>query len=207
MKIIGINATGVALPRECILVSRRTLQTNQSDFQRWFQRSLERRGISLAELARRVDSDYTHLWKIMRGDPVKYPTSRRPGYELTVAIGEVLGDLDGALEAAGYVSISAHAAMEATFIADSLAGPDADEDERESLRREALAASVGIEIEPQRHYSESAMELAANYDQLPLELQPSFLAMVKAAVNEAKKTRTDIIGKRADDGDEGEGTG
>lgn len=30
-------------------------------------------------------------------------------------------------------------------IADALAGPDADEDERESLRREALAASVGME--------------------------------------------------------------
>lgn len=31
------------------------------------------------------------------------------------------------------------------LIADALAGPDADEDEREALRREALAASVGIE--------------------------------------------------------------
>lgn len=73
-----------------------------SEFQKWLSESLTRTEMDLAELARRVGSDYSHLWKIARGDPSKYPTSRRPGYELTERIGVVLGDKPGALVAAGY---------------------------------------------------------------------------------------------------------
>ena len=74
----------------------------RTEFQKWLNDALVRCEMDLAELARRTESDYTHLWKIARGDPAKYPTSRRPGYELTESIGIVLGDKQGALVAAGY---------------------------------------------------------------------------------------------------------
>lgn len=87
-------------------------EVQRTQFQEWFEQALERRGLSLAEVARRVDSDYTHLWKILRGSPEKYPTSRRPGYSLTVALGQELGDPVGALEAAGYLSPTDDAPLE-----------------------------------------------------------------------------------------------
>lgn len=83
-----------------LTMARRTAPP--SEFQKWLADALARNEIDLAELARRVGSDYSHLWKIARGDPSKYPTSRRPGYALTESIGVVLGDKNGALVAAGY---------------------------------------------------------------------------------------------------------
>jgi hypothetical protein len=71
-------------------------------FQEWLEKALDRRGVTLAELSRMVDADYSHLWKILRGAPAKYPTSARPGFDLAMAIGRELGDVEGALKAAGY---------------------------------------------------------------------------------------------------------
>lgn len=97
------GVTGKTLPVDTQpIMTRRAPGGDVSEFQRWFSEALQKSGLSLAELSRRTGSDYTHLWKIMRGDPAKYPTSRRPGFELTEAIGRELGDLEGAMSAAGY---------------------------------------------------------------------------------------------------------
>jgi len=74
----------------------------ETPFQVWLAVAMERRGLELADLARAAGADYAHLWKIARGSPARYPTSRRPGYELTKSIGLVLRDVKGALVAAGY---------------------------------------------------------------------------------------------------------
>jgi hypothetical protein len=88
-------------------------------FQEWLEQALDRRGITLAELSRMVDADYSHLWKILRGSPAKYPTSARPGFDLALSIGRELGDVDGALKAAGY-DLPEDPAVEMTREADDL---------------------------------------------------------------------------------------
>lgn len=76
----------------------------QTAFQQWINPALKRAGISLKGLAVAVGMDYTALWKIARGKPSVYPGSSRPEYENAVKIGERLGDVDGALRAAGYTT-------------------------------------------------------------------------------------------------------
>lgn len=84
------------------MARRETPFIPQTPFQTWLHEAMRRRGFDIADLARAAGTDYPHLWKIAKGDPLKYPTSRRPGYELTKAIGVALHDVDGALDAAGY---------------------------------------------------------------------------------------------------------
>lgn len=73
-------------------------------FQAWLDAALERRGGSLKDMAKATGADYTHVWKLARGNPARYPRHQRPGYEVTVAIGEYVGDVEGAVKAAGYPS-------------------------------------------------------------------------------------------------------
>ena len=72
----------------------------RTKYQEWLDGALERRGVDVAELARMTNADYSHVWRIARGDPDKYPNSRRPGYDLALAIGEALKDVPGSLAAA-----------------------------------------------------------------------------------------------------------
>ena len=74
----------------------------RTKYQGWLHGALERRGVDVAELARMTNADYSHVWRIARGDPDKYPNSRRPGYDLALAIGEALKDVPGSLAAADW---------------------------------------------------------------------------------------------------------
>jgi len=77
---------------------------NETSYQRWINPALKKSGISLKELALKAEMDYSALWKIARGNPATYPGSSRPEYDNAVKIGELLGDVEGSLEAAGYTS-------------------------------------------------------------------------------------------------------
>ena len=80
---------------------RKPAPTN-TNFGKWLKSKLEDTNTALADLARAVDSDYSHLWKIVQCDLVKYKTSSRPGYEVTEKIGAFFGNVQEALNAAGY---------------------------------------------------------------------------------------------------------
>lgn len=84
-------------------------QEYRSDFQKWINTAIDKRGITLTALAAIVEADYSHIWKIARGDTSKYPNSKRPGYKLTEAIGKAVRDVEGAMVAAGYWEIDASA--------------------------------------------------------------------------------------------------
>lgn len=73
-----------------------------TEYQAWFNKALERKGITLKLLSVKIGADYSHLWRIARGDPSKYPNSTRPGYEMNELIGRELDDLENAMVAARY---------------------------------------------------------------------------------------------------------
>lgn len=73
-------------------------------YQAWLNPALKKAGKSLKWLSVTVDMDYTSLWKIARGNPDVYPGSSRPEHDNAVKIGEVLGDVEGSLKAAGYTT-------------------------------------------------------------------------------------------------------
>lgn len=53
-------------------------------------------------LAKGVTASESYIYRIVRGDPIKFPNAKRPGYALALAIGEIFGDAEGALAAADY---------------------------------------------------------------------------------------------------------
>jgi hypothetical protein len=86
----------------------------QTPFQEWLDAALFSRGWDLKGVAAEVGIDYSNLWRVARGNPKSYPERSRLSYESTVALGRALGDIDGALKAAGFASASAQGAMEVT---------------------------------------------------------------------------------------------
>lgn len=79
----------------------------QNAFQAWVKPRLEARKWTYNELARQLirdglDVTENYLYRIVRGDPTRFPNARRPGYEIAFAIGKVLGDIGGAVKAAEY---------------------------------------------------------------------------------------------------------
>lgn len=80
-----------------------TGQECYTGFQRWLLPALDRAELSIADLGRMIGKDYNYAWKLARGNPNEDPNvQRRPGYEVALAIGEKLGDVQGALAAAEY---------------------------------------------------------------------------------------------------------
>ncbi len=86
---------------------RRREYEPQTDFQIWVKPHLEARGWLYTELARQLvraglDVTENYVYRVVRGDPERSPNARRPGYEIAFAIGQILGDVAGAVKAAGY---------------------------------------------------------------------------------------------------------
>lgn len=77
---------------------------NATPYQEWLNPALKRSGLSLTSLAAKVGMDKSALWKIARGKPGVYSGSSRPKYPNAVKIGEILGDIEGSLKAAGYIT-------------------------------------------------------------------------------------------------------
>lgn len=100
------------------------------------------------------------------------PAAKRPGIETTVAIGNVLGDVVGAMTAAGY-PLSAEVVKSATT---------------------DPAAPVT------RVISGTALQLLDAFEGIPESLQPSALQIVRTmqATDKKYRERTDIVGKLAD---------
>ena len=78
-----------------------------NDFQRWVKPRLDERDWSYRDLAKQVHASgqtvsENFLWRVVRGDPARYPSAQRPGYEVAFGIGKALGDAPGAVRAAGY---------------------------------------------------------------------------------------------------------
>jgi transcriptional regulator with XRE-family HTH domain len=87
-------------------------------------------------------------------------------------------------------------------LADALAGPDADDATRQRMVKEAVGLVLSKENRAVRVFDpdDPAIEMMDAYDDLPLELQQSLLDQIKATARALRSQRTDIIGKRAEDG-------
>ncbi len=79
-----------------------TDETRLIGFGKWLIPYLKRRGWTVNRLADAVGMDAGHLGKIVKAYEPQYSSYTRPGYENTVLIGELFGDVAGALAAAGY---------------------------------------------------------------------------------------------------------
>lgn len=71
-------------------------QHTETRYSKWLRSALNKRGIDLAELGRVVNSDYNYMWRLSAG------VRKRPGYEIALAIGEALKDVEGSLQAAEF---------------------------------------------------------------------------------------------------------
>ena len=56
-------------------------------FYEWLQRVMRETGVTLAELARRAECDYTYLWRLVNVGRSKGRQYKRPGYEMAARIG------------------------------------------------------------------------------------------------------------------------
>ena len=79
----------------------------KTKFQKWVKPLLAERGWNYSDLFRELvvggeDVTENYLYRIVRGDPEKFKNAARPGYDLAVAIGRILGDVGGAIDAADY---------------------------------------------------------------------------------------------------------
>lgn len=73
-----------------------------SEFGRWLLGHLRQRQMALGTLAQAAGIDESYLHKILKSYLPQYRQYRRPSYEKTVALGRCLGDVAGAVRAAGY---------------------------------------------------------------------------------------------------------
>lgn len=88
------------------------------EFGPWLRNKLLERQMSLAQLCRTVDCDYTYLWRIIHADTARGRRYTRPSYALTRKIGQALEAPREALMAAGYEE---HGSLDDARVADRLA--------------------------------------------------------------------------------------
>ena len=156
----------------------------RTDFQRWLKpllvankgtgKASNYRELYEALRARGVDVTENHIYKIVRGDPAKYPTNKRPGYEVAVAIGEILGDVTGAVRAADFPAVATTA---------------------------TASSSDGRQIT--RVLDADAVRVLDAYEGIPQVMQQAAIQLLQTmrATDEKYRARTDIIGKHADSDD------
>lgn len=77
-------------------------ESRLSLFARWLSDNARRRGYSVQRMADHAEMHVSHLHKILKSYLPQYAQYQRPGYEKTVLIGELFGDVPGALRSAGY---------------------------------------------------------------------------------------------------------
>lgn len=71
-------------------------------FGEWLRAKLLERHMSLAQLCRQAECDYTYLWRIIHANQARGRRYTRPSYALTRRVGEALDAAREALVAAGY---------------------------------------------------------------------------------------------------------
>ena len=71
-------------------------------FAAWLVQNIAHRGYTVQRVADHAGMHVSHLHKIIKSYLPIYSQYPRPGYEKTVMIGKLFGDVRGALESAGY---------------------------------------------------------------------------------------------------------
>ena len=155
----------------------------KTDFQRWAKPLLDANAaagrspatyqeLHRALLQRGFEYGAEYVYKIIRGNPAKMAAAKRPGIEMAIAIGQILGDVQGAMKAADYP-------LSAEVVASASDSPSA---------------------QVTRVISGASLQLLDAFEGIPAELQPSALQIIRTmrATDKKYQERTDIVGKRAD---------
>jgi transcriptional regulator with XRE-family HTH domain len=75
----------------------------EAPFGDWLMRELRERGMSLSDVARLAQCDYTYLWRLVNVGRARGRQYRRPSYDMAERVGRALGATHEALTAAGYL--------------------------------------------------------------------------------------------------------
>lgn len=71
-------------------------------FAAWLMKNIQHRGCTIQQVADHAEMHVSQLHKIIKSYNPNYSQYQRPGYEKTVLIGEMFGDVGGALVSARY---------------------------------------------------------------------------------------------------------
>jgi hypothetical protein len=75
----------------------------EAPFGDWLMRKLRERDMSLSDVARLAQCDYTYLWRLVNVGRARGRQYRRPSYDMAERVGRALGSTHEALTAAGYL--------------------------------------------------------------------------------------------------------
>ncbi len=75
----------------------------EAPFGEWLMRKLRERDVSLTDVARLAQCDYTYLWRLVNVGRARGRQYRRPSYAMAERVGRALGATHEALTAAGYL--------------------------------------------------------------------------------------------------------
>jgi hypothetical protein len=75
----------------------------EAPFGAWLMRKLKERAMSLSDVARLAQCDYTYLWRLVNVGRARGRQYRRPSYDMAERVGKALGATHEALTAAGYL--------------------------------------------------------------------------------------------------------
>ena len=86
-----------------VCMSRRLIEENaeMSEFALWFLRACDRAGLNQSRVSELAGLDRSYVNRLLNSYKPAYRYYKRPSYEKTLAIGQVLRDIRGAMQAAG----------------------------------------------------------------------------------------------------------
>ena len=93
--------------------TRRRDYEPKTDWQKWLKAKLDANTANGTEpqvyqslhamiTSKGVEIAENYLYRLVRGDPEKYKNARQPSYNVALAVGEVMGDVNGSLTAANF---------------------------------------------------------------------------------------------------------
>src|SRR5260370_2987313 len=99
----GGSALDTAQPDRCKIASMDAETQVEAPFGEWLLRKLRERDMSLSDVARLAQCDYTYLWRLVNVGRARGRQYRRPSYAMAERVGRALGATHEALTAAGYL--------------------------------------------------------------------------------------------------------
>src|SRR6266852_1909932 len=97
------SALDTAQPNRCKIASMDAETRVEAPFGEWLLRKLRERDMSLSDVARLAQCDYTYLWRLVNVGRARGRQYRRPSYAMAERVGRALGATHEALTAAGYL--------------------------------------------------------------------------------------------------------
>jgi hypothetical protein len=89
---------------DCGMIATMEAETRvDAPFGEWLMRKLRERSMSLSDVARLAQCDYTYLWRLVNVGRARGRQYRRPSYDMAERVGRALGATHEALTAAGYL--------------------------------------------------------------------------------------------------------